>query len=200
MGSQRRPRQARAQATVDAILTATHRIIEAEGPEKLNTNRVAKVAGVSIGSLYQYFPNKAALLAALFERHTHNLLAGIVPLLIEYKDAPIEIVTREAVREMLVAYRVNPRLHVEIMLRTTQDEALQQTLDAEADLHQALVTFMTYRAPDVRPLDPDIAAWVVSRIVQALCRAAVSERPELLDDDTLLDEITLLILGYVQKQ
>ena len=187
-------------ATVDAILTATHRIIEKDGPEKLNTNRVAELAGVSIGSLYQYFPDKSALLAALFERHTRNLLEQIVPLLMEHRDAPIEVVTREAIREMLHSYRINPRLHVESMLRTTQGEALQKTLDAEADLHHALVTFITYRRDDLRDLDPDVAAWIISRTVQALCQSAVAERSELLDDERLLDEITVLILGYVQRR
>jgi AcrR family transcriptional regulator len=61
----KRPRQARAQETQRAILQAAARVLRDEGPAAFNTNRVAERAGVSVGSLYQYFPNKAALLFQL---------------------------------------------------------------------------------------------------------------------------------------
>ena len=60
-------------ATVSVILEATAHILVTEGYEHLNTNRVAERAGVSIGSLYQYFPNKQALLSALRQRHAQDM-------------------------------------------------------------------------------------------------------------------------------
>jgi AcrR family transcriptional regulator len=71
------PRQSRAAETVAAILEAAARILERGGLPAYNTNAVAERAGVSIGSLYQYFPNKDALTAALIERETATLLADI---------------------------------------------------------------------------------------------------------------------------
>jgi AcrR family transcriptional regulator len=62
------PTQARARATVDALVEAAARILAADGPDALTTNRIAEVAGVGIGSLYQYFPSKEAIVAALVER------------------------------------------------------------------------------------------------------------------------------------
>src|SRR5438552_3934720 len=73
----KRPRQARSQATVDAILEATTRILLKQGFDSLTTNAAAAAAGVSIGSLYQYFPNKEALVAALIERHVETMNASI---------------------------------------------------------------------------------------------------------------------------
>jgi AcrR family transcriptional regulator len=64
----RRPRQARSRSTVEALLEAATRVFRREG-WKATTNRIALEAGVSIGSLYEYFPNKHALLEALAERH-----------------------------------------------------------------------------------------------------------------------------------
>ena len=69
MHPRRRPRQARAQATVDAIIQATARVLIEDGYDRASTNRIAQAAGVSIGSLYQYFPSKEALVAALVEEH-----------------------------------------------------------------------------------------------------------------------------------
>jgi AcrR family transcriptional regulator len=71
------PRQSRSQATVEVILEAATRVLAKESLAGFNTNRVAEVAGISIGSLYQYFPNKAALIAALIERTQNSLIHRI---------------------------------------------------------------------------------------------------------------------------
>ena len=73
----KRPRQARAAATVEAIIEASARILEAEGLAGFNTNAVAALAGVSIGSLYQYFPGKEAILAALARREAEAFDAAL---------------------------------------------------------------------------------------------------------------------------
>ena len=65
----KQPKQARSQDMVETLLQATTRILRKEGRARLTTNRVAEVAGVSVGSLYQYFPNKQSLLDALSERY-----------------------------------------------------------------------------------------------------------------------------------
>ncbi len=75
--ARKHPRQARAAALVDAILEAAARILETEGIAALNTNAVAERAGASIGSLYQYFPGKEALLAALIRRERRELINAI---------------------------------------------------------------------------------------------------------------------------
>jgi AcrR family transcriptional regulator len=77
LDARKKPRQPRSRFTVEAIVEAATRILERDGLVALNTNRVAEVAGVSVGSLYQYFPNKDALLAALIARATDTLVARI---------------------------------------------------------------------------------------------------------------------------
>jgi len=71
------PRQRRARATVEVIVEAAARILETAGPEGFNTNAVAARAGVSVGSLYQYFPSKQALVAELSRRNAETALAGL---------------------------------------------------------------------------------------------------------------------------
>jgi AcrR family transcriptional regulator len=73
----KRPQQQRSEATVDAILEATARILESDGLEALSTNAVAARAGVSVGSLYQYFPGKSALLAEVMRRERAALVARV---------------------------------------------------------------------------------------------------------------------------
>src|SRR5690242_21861949 len=69
--------QERSRATVDALVQATARILVKEGFDKASTNRIAQVAGVSVGSLYQYFPSKEALVAAVIERHQQALMQTV---------------------------------------------------------------------------------------------------------------------------
>ena len=64
--------QKRSQATVETLLDATARVLTREGYDRASTNRIAAKAGVSVGSLYQYFPNKEALVAALVARHNRK--------------------------------------------------------------------------------------------------------------------------------
>ncbi len=83
------PLQTRAQVTVEAILAAAAHVLERESPAGFNTNRVAEVAGVSIGSLHQYFPNKSALVTALIDRHQHALAGEVEACVAARADGPL---------------------------------------------------------------------------------------------------------------
>src|SRR5678809_1130501 len=101
--------QARAQATVDAILEATARILVKEGYDRASTNRIALAAGVSIGSLYQYFPSKEALVAALIERHMDEMLVVVTEAVAGIEGKPIEQAVRSIVEKMVKAHAIDPR-------------------------------------------------------------------------------------------
>jgi AcrR family transcriptional regulator len=68
----RTPRQARGQATFEAILDATARVLDAVGSDKVTTNLIAKAADINVATLYQYFPNKQAVLLELFKRQSET--------------------------------------------------------------------------------------------------------------------------------
>jgi AcrR family transcriptional regulator len=77
LSPRKQPRQARAEATVEVILQAAARVLSESALAGFNTNRVAEVAGISVGSLYQYFPNKTALVVALIQREQTALAEAI---------------------------------------------------------------------------------------------------------------------------
>src|SRR5215472_17929598 len=103
--------QERSRATVDSLLEATARVLINEGYDRASTNRIADVAGVSIGSLYQYFPSKEALVAAVIDRHMQQVSQVARNALIKVAARPIEIAAREFVSVAIDAHRVNPKLH-----------------------------------------------------------------------------------------
>src|SRR5882757_2789536 len=89
--------QNRSRATVDALIEATARILVREGFDKASTNRVAEQAGVSVGSLYQYFPGKEALVAAVIDRHNQELMQVVRGALAEVATLPMEQGVRKLV-------------------------------------------------------------------------------------------------------
>ncbi|GAB7126190.1 TetR family transcriptional regulator [Silvimonas sp. JCM 19000] len=84
----RRPVQARSTVTVEAIFEASIQVLRAEGLERFNTTRVAARAGVSVGSLYQYYPNKQSLLAAVLEKHLLHVVAAVEEACVHVQGAP----------------------------------------------------------------------------------------------------------------
>src|SRR5687767_7578077 len=105
------PEQARSRETVDAILAATAKLCVRDGVDKASTNRIAETAGVSIGSLYQYFPSKEAVLAALLDRHEARMLRVISSHLVDIDREDLPSLARALVGAVLDAHKVEPGLH-----------------------------------------------------------------------------------------
>lgn len=193
------PRQRRSTETVEAILTAAAHILEKEGFEAATTNRVAVKAGVSIGSLYQYFPNKASLVRALNDRHTNEILELLRRRFVEVKEAPLELAVEAIVRAMVEAHRVNPSLHRVLVNIVPSIGGLTETKVVEDAATTLLARFLKARASDLRPLDFDLSAFMLVHAVEALTHAAVLERPELLKGDAFVNEASRMILGYLRE-
>jgi AcrR family transcriptional regulator len=105
------PGQARSKETVNVILEASARILESEGLRGFNTNAVAAKAGVSVGSLYQYFPNKDAILLALINSFENAAQAAIMQAVRSGRGRPLKPCLRLFVRAMVVIHYRRPRLN-----------------------------------------------------------------------------------------
>lgn len=191
------PSQKRSQETVDAILAATARILAKDGFEKATTNRIATKAGVSIGSLYQYFPNKESLVRALNDQHTRGILELLRVRYAEVRHAPLEVAVRAIVSAMVEVHRVDPDLHRVLVRATPAVGALEETRRVEEAAAALLVAFLKARADELRPLDFELSAFLLVHSVEALTHAAVLEHPELLEGDLFIQETTRMILGYL---
>jgi AcrR family transcriptional regulator len=103
------PRQARSRATVESIVQAGTRVLSDRGWAGFNTNEVADTAGVSIGSLYQYFPDKEALVEAILQRHLDDVLAVLSES--EAGGRSLKQLVDDLVTGMIAAHGVHPALH-----------------------------------------------------------------------------------------
>ena len=192
------PRQDRARATVEAILAATARILVKEGYDRASTNRIADAAGVSVGSLYQYFPSKEALVAALIEQHSASMLAFLETMASTTSiDAPLRDVVRQVVQAMIDAHKVSPRLHRVLMEQVPRVGALKRLGELDDRALLLIRTYLELRAAEIRPTNVKLAAFMLTSIVEAVTHGAVLLHPEYLSDGELVDETTEVIMRYL---
>ena len=106
----RKPFQINGINTVDKIMTATRKVLIRDGIQKFNTNYIAKMAGISVGSVYQYFSSKENILKALIERDYKNKIQLIDRMLDKIKGGPMENCFKEIVRLSLDIKIMNPEI------------------------------------------------------------------------------------------
>lgn len=189
--------QERSRATVDALLAATARVLVKDGYDRASTNKIADAAGVSIGSLYQYFPSKEALVAAVIHRHIENMMGVVRSSLARVASLPIPQAAKELVQVMIDAHRIEPKLHrvlVEQIPRIGNLEEIERVDDEAIALVRA---YLEARRHEVALDDLDMAAFVAVTSVEALTHAAVLMRPALLDNPSFVDHVAMLVTRYL---
>jgi AcrR family transcriptional regulator len=191
------PSQSRSRDTVDAILAATARVLVKEGYDRASTNKIALAAGVSIGSLYQYFPSKEALVAALIDRHNLEMLAICESQMAALANEDPGRATRSMVRALLRAYAVEPRLHKVLIEQVPRTGELNRICEFDAQIAALIRSYLEAHRDKLLPRDLDLAVFVVISAVQAVTQRAVLERPEALSGEALVEEIALLTLRYL---
>jgi len=189
-------RQSRSQATVDAILKATAHILVREGYDRASTNKVAARAGVSIGSLYQYFPGKEALVAALLERHLAEMGAVLRAAFPRLAADPLEVAAEGIVRLMVEAHSVDPALHRVFVEQVPRIGKLERVESIEREMTDLVRGYLEARRDELVAPDLDLAAFIVVGIVEYLTHAAVLSRQDLLGEP-FIAEVTAVVTRYL---
>ncbi|MBE2251350.1 MAG: TetR family transcriptional regulator [Myxococcus sp.] len=192
------PSQRRSRELVDLIVKATTRVLLKHGYEGCTTNRVAEVAGVSIGSVYQYFPNKDALVVRVMERHQEKLLGVMTEHLASLKDASLEEAVKTLVHAMLDAHRIEPKLHRVLREQVPRIGALK-ALHEQHSAYEPLVTAWLDAHREALPVaDPAVATWVLIAAVDGVLGRVLVDRPGWLEQQQLARELERLIVAYLR--
>jgi AcrR family transcriptional regulator len=193
----RRPRQARSRFLFDAVVEATGDVLVEKGVDAITTTRVAERAGVSIGSLYQYFPDRQALVQefvrARFDADA-ALMQGIVS---AGARAPIRTVVRAAIEGLVATYRREQALYREVM-------AILPGLDHTEEMQAISSRTLAFGAmwlrgrpePELRDRAELGAALLFFGIRSAL-NGLVRQHPESLDDASLVDRLVMASLAFL---
>ena len=195
--------QERSRATVDALIEATRRLLVREGFDKASTNRIAREAGVSVGSLYQYYPGKEALVAAVIDRHNRELMQVVRAALAEVAALPVEKAMRKLVAVAIDAHRIDPRLHRVLAEQIPRTGRLEKVATFNREYYALVKDYLANHRDEMRAVDLDLAAFVCVTSIEALTHTAVLHRPDVLSDDaveTLVDEAARLVIRYLRER
>jgi AcrR family transcriptional regulator len=193
----KQPRQGRSKTTVDTILEATAKVLVRRGFDHLSTNAVADAAGVSIGSVYQYFPNKEARVAALLERHLDDRNAEVFAELARVATLPIGEAVRAVIELAIRAHSVDPELHRVLIEQVPRVGRLARLRELEASTHAVVSSLLVARRHELDIRDVEITAFVLVSAIEAIVHRAVVFHPEHLGDPRLVDEATRLVTRYL---
>jgi AcrR family transcriptional regulator len=194
--------QERSRATVDALVEATARILVREGFDKASTNRIAEVAGVSVGSLYQYFPGKEALVAAVIERHQQEIMLAVRGELAMAANQPLEQGVRTLVAAAVRAHRIDPGLHRVLAEQIPRVGRLERVEAFSRENYGLFREYLESHRDEIRAVDLDLAAFVCVTSIEALTHNAVLHHPGMFPDEmtkALIDDATRLVVGYLKS-
>ena len=193
----RKPAQKRAQMTVQAMLDAATKLVKRGGASVVTTNRIAETAGVSIGSVYQYFPNKRAIFIALHERHIGQVDCILLRRMHESEEAPLEGLILSLIDGMIEAHSIDPELFG--LLQVEVPHHAGGSLDFSVRLHGAFRSALALHAKELGGrTDLDMRAFFVSNMVEALGHAIVSRRPHRSSLSRARAELLRAILAYLR--
>jgi AcrR family transcriptional regulator len=192
------PRQERSRILVDAILTAGARVLAEDGYSRARTAKIARVAGVSEGSLYQYFPTKDALVIAVMRRHVDRMMAAFEDGLVELAFLPLREAVRGIVRRTLRAHAIDPALHRVLFQEVRGRGRLPFPADFDERLTMVIRGYLDFHRDEVRPADLDLAARLLKAAVEAVVNVLVADAGATFEIGA--DETTALVLGYLARQ
>jgi AcrR family transcriptional regulator len=195
----RQPRQARSEHTVQLIFEATAQVLRDEGETALTTNRIAERAGLSIGTLYQYFDCKEAIVLAILSRTREQVIAQLDKVMLDVQPGqtdPREVV-RTYVRIYIQAFGIgkkNERDLVRLAWRFDRHDAMVLSLRQASE--RLAMHLQRLNHPLVRAPTPAMA-FVLTRGLAGIVRSASLEESPLLGTTALEDEVVNALWGVM---
>ena len=192
------PRQARAKATIDAIIEASTQLLLERDYDQFTTARAAERAGVSVGSLYQYFPNKAALAAAVIDRCCGEFIAALDCALAGRPRITLAECIRAIVDVMLVSHQLAPDLHRIVIDLAPRIGVADKTEKVSRKMAEAIEAVLRMHVGEIAPeIDLATASTIVETLLVALAHRAALGDTAPVRNDAIAREATAMITRYL---
>jgi AcrR family transcriptional regulator len=193
------PVQARAKITWNVILDAAAQVLLRRGYEKATTDRIAERAGVSIGSIYEYFPNKESIFAALMLRWNEERWVALSAVRGEDEEPGLEALVRQTVRARIAATLLNPKLNSALNLEVPHHITAVQAKEMFGEFLRVSVEKLDLVREELRDGDLELMAEIVIHATLAIVDNLAASSPERLASKELEDELSLMMYRYFAK-
>ena len=199
IGPRKSPSQERSRRTVDRILDAATRIFHEQGYTGATTNDIADEADVSVGSLYQYFPNKDALLVALTQRHITTTTTDLTNLLLDLpRDSDLETTFRTVV-DFLVSQHDLDDLHLLVMHQAPRTHDINLSLE-HAKSHLVELTSQILRTKITDSRKRNLVARMVVATIDASVHDVILRQPRGKARQKAIDLTIATALSIIESQ
>lgn len=192
------PVQARSTATIEVLHEATIQVLLKEGIVKCNTTRIAERAGVSVGSIYQYYPNRDSLLAAVLQRHLDSVAEKIEELCLKYEKTSIKTLISALVDEIILAKLSNPEESKALYAISGERGGLDLSKRMN-DRMLAAVSNLLESASDIEFDDSQIVAEFVLGAIMGLIRRVLENQVTDKVEQVLESHLKLMVVAYLQQ-
>jgi len=191
------PVQARSTASVEAILKATIQVLLKFGKERLTTTRVAARAGVSVGTLYQYFPNKSALLRAALQRHMDEVVQAVETVCREQAGASLQTMATAIVTGFLEAKMKNVKASLALYAVSSDIDGARIAREAGLRANRSIVALLA-TASNKLTTDPELVAAMLQATMAGVSRRLLESSSPEADYETLRNELAFLASSYLR--
>ena len=194
----RLPKQLRSQQTVDAIFEAAIQVLEREERADPSVQRIADRAGVSVGSLYQYFPTKQALVSALIRFHLEQRMDELEKAFESAHGMTGEQAAAHLVENLVGGKSLRLRIEQAMIRYFCRVGDLLALTELDGRMNAIVERFLVALGDQVRPLDTALAAFLISNALRSAVLLTIVQKPERLDDPSFKVELTRMIVGYLR--
>jgi AcrR family transcriptional regulator len=190
------PVQARSAVTVEAISEATIQVLLSHGAERLTTTRIAERAGVSVGTLYQYYPNKRSVLFAVLEHHLNNVTARVEAACERARHKPLAEMIKEMVEAAVDAKMERPDISVALS-RISPDVGGPALLKRVTQRGRKTVEAMLQTAPDTKSPPDKLAIDMMLAAIGGAIHSLLESDPSPSTVRKWREQLTLLCQSYM---
>lgn len=190
------PTQPRADFTYNAILDAAAQVLCTQGYDKASTNRIAERAGVSIGSLYEYFPSKEAVFCALKNRCSEIEFQHVTQALLSATELPIKDLMRLLVKKGIEAVQLHPDILTALQNEVPTHIIREKSTSLFAEFFAVSFKYAAEHQVQLRKTDLDAAIWIGAHVPALLIGHTLVTEPERLSSQSFEDELYDLMSRY----
>ncbi|MAG30358.1 MAG: hypothetical protein CL908_05615 [Deltaproteobacteria bacterium] len=199
-GERRKPKQARAKETVDVLLEAAARLMAEEGSAALTTTRIAKRAGTSVGSVYQYFPDREAIAEALVEDRSLRVAGAARDELRKLISAPVEELMPRSVETLIDLYRENKAVLIDLVDTDPNLRSIAQSLAAELLNFSTYKGYLTHHLEERDREDVELAVRITGLVGVSAARAFVAAPEEPVEKEIFAREVGKMLTRYLSAE
>ena len=198
----KRPNQSRSRALVDAVAQACLRILDEEGDEALTVARIAEVSGAAVGSIYQYFPNKDAIVAMLYERVLDQESGQLLLMREKLAGVPLASALREIlaniIRVELRLFKLNQAFHLRYHTALHLGMWRGPYRTASEFIEATWLPLLQIYAHEINTPHPALAAYLLGQGLRSVIRSVLEDIPAQLESPALLDSLVAMAVGCLR--